>query len=1032
VGGLAVTTAVTVTAEERVRRLEGLIDLIDGVVWEADPETLMMTYVSSRVEPMLGYLPSVWLADPRFRERHLHPDDRSRVLAEMGAAMRLGVPFRLEYRMLSASGTTVWLRDVVTPVLEQGRLVVLGGVMLDITAQRQAELSSSNLKGRLSKVFEASPVGIALSTRASGELLEVNRAFAEMVGYDSSEMVGHTLLNLGVWDDPEVRARLMEELEGRPILKGRRVTLRRRDGPALEALLTCERVEIDGEPCLLSIVQDISEQVRAETHLLQAEGRFRALVQNSADVFTVLDADGFYRYVSPAVKRLYGAEPEAILGLHVSYHVHREDRSLVQADLDAVRRDPGSVRSSTYRQRDGAGRWRWVETTVSNQLHDPAVQGLVCNSRDVTERHESGDQLTASEARFRALVQNASDLITVVDLDGTVLYESPSVTPLLGYRPEEIVGEHVFIRVDPVDHTQIREVFARVVAGGDGHAELTTFRALRRSGEVRWMEGVATNRLNDPHLGGVVINSRDVTERRLAEDALGSSRRTFEALFEHSPDAIVMVNFQPGMPIVRANRAAAQNAGYTQEEMLSLSIFHLLPNGQTLVDNPHAQAGFVRNVRERGTWRFEGTHVRKDGSVYPVETHLTLIQLDGQEVLLSIYRDITERQAAEDALRTSQQTFQALFEHSPDGILLIDFEGEMPIVQCNQVAAAMNGYTPEELIGHSTLIMMPDAEREVAEAGDSGPFREMVRSQQHVRFECAHRRKDGSVFPVEVHLTLLDIGGRPMMLSVERDITDRKAAEEALRASQAQVVSNERLASLGRLTAGLAHEINTPLAATMNYHLVLQGLLGEYRDSLGNADVTEADHREIAAEALSTLEEAGKTTARIGEFIRQMRGHTRDTAGGVTAFDPFRLASDTLAMVAHEARAAGVALELERPRATLSLTGDPGRFTQVLTNLVVNAIHACEGQSGRGRVLVRFTPGETLTLEVEDNGHGMTPEVMARIFEPMFTTKGVGKGTGLGLSIIHDIITGSFGGTITVQSTPGSGTTFTAEFPRRS
>ncbi|GGR19560.1 sensor histidine kinase [Deinococcus ruber] len=244
-----------------------------------------------------------------------------------------------------------------------------------------------------------------------------------------------------------------------------------------------------------------------------------------------------------------------------------------------------------------------------------------------------------------------------------------------------------------------------------------------------------------------------------------------------------------------------------------------------------------------------------------------------------------------------------------------------------------------------------------------------------------------------------------------------------------QLVSSECLASLGRLTAGLAHEINTPLAATMNYHRVLNGLLSEYRDSASNSQITADDHREIAREALEALEEAGKTTARIGEFIRQMRGHTRNSASGTSTFDVFRLASDTLAMVAHEARSAGVALELEQPRNAVVLTGDPGRFTQVLTNVVINAIHACEGQPGRGRVLVRLSGTDPLRVEVEDNGHGMSPEVMARIFEPMFTTKGVGKGTGLGLSIIHDIMESQFGGQITVQSQPERGRTFTAIFP---
>ncbi|GGR24068.1 PAS domain-containing sensor histidine kinase [Deinococcus ruber] len=1020
-----------VTPEERVVRLAGLIDLIDGVVWEADPATLTTTYISGRLEQMFGFSPELWLSDPQFWEGRLHPEDRERVLSETAQAMALGQPFRLEYRLITASGAAIWLRDVITPMIENGQLVALGGVMIDITAQREAELATSNLRERLAKVFEASPVGISLSVTQTGELLEVNRAFEQLTGFDRSDLLGHSLMELGVWPSAEARLRLMTDLASQQPLRDRQVQLHHRSGRLLDVLVTYEQVEIGPQRCLLAIIQDIGERLRAESQVRHAEERFRGLVQNSADMVTVLNADGYYLYVSPAVKRLHDVEPEAVMGLHVSRHVHRDDWPAVQADLDALMANPQEVRVSTYRQRDSQGRWWWIETTSSNQLHDPAVRGIVCNSRDITDRRESEARLAASEGRFRSLVQNASDLITVVDHQGVVRYESPSVTPLLGFSPDELVGQHVFRTVDAADHRQIAEVFARVVAGEEGHAERTTFRALRQGGEVRWMEGVVTNLLANPHIAGVVINSRDVTERKLAEDALDSSRRTLEALFDHSPDAIVMVDFVLGMPIVRCNRAAADMAGYSQDQMLQLSIFDLL-TGSGEVRDQQAQDEFMHRVRERGTWRFDTVHVRRDGSLYPVETHLTLIRLEGREVLLSIYRDITERRAAQDALTASQQTFQGLFESSPDGIMLIEFDGEMPIVQCNTVAAAMNGYTPEELIGHSTLVMLPEAQRLEAEASGSAAFREMVQGQEHVWFECDHVRKDGSVFPVEVHLTLIQVGGRRMMLSVERDITERRAAEAALAASQQQVLSSERLASLGRLTAGLAHEINTPLAATMNCHRVLQTLLGEYQQSIGNPEVTDADHREIAAEALGALQEAGKTTARIGEFIRQMRGHTRDSAGGIAVFDVFRLASDTLAMVAHEARSASVALELERPHSAVTLTGDPGRFTQVLTNLVINAIHACEDQPRRGRVLVRLLGTDPLQLEVEDNGHGMSSEVMGRIFQPMFTTKGVGRGTGLGLSIVRDIMEGQFGGTISVVSQPGHGTTFTAVFPQPS
>jgi signal transduction histidine kinase len=154
---------------------------------------------------------------------------------------------------------------------------------------------------------------------------------------------------------------------------------------------------------------------------------------------------------------------------------------------------------------------------------------------------------------------------------------------------------------------------------------------------------------------------------------------------------------------------------------------------------------------------------------------------------------------------------------------------------------------------------------------------------------------------------------------------------------------------------------------------------------------------------------------------------------GVTEFNPARLAADTLSMLAHEARAAKVELHLESSRGRLAIRGEPVRFTQVLTNLVINAIHACEALDRQGRVDVRFIPqAEGVCLEVEDNGAGIAPEVLPRIFDPLFTTKEVGKGTGLGLAIIHDIVQGHFSGEIKVRTQLGTGTVFSVVFPAQS
>lgn len=750
-------------------RPEALLELIDGVVWETDPVTLLNTYVSRRVTSLFGYTQAQWCT-PSFWDSCVHEDDRQRIDEETRQGLASGRPYRLEYRLRAGNGRTLWIRDLVTPMYEDGHLRALGGVMMDFTAERSAQEAVDNLRDRFAKVFAASPVGICISTLTDGRLLETNPVFEALIGRTKTELIGNSLLNLGVWDRPELRETVLAELAvGKPA-SGREVALKRPSGELIEVSVSFERIELDGEPCLLSITQDIGEKKRAEERVRATEARSRSLVQNSADVFFILDDKGRYTFASPSVKTLYGVDPDAVVGTQMSDQIHRDDLDTVTAAFQAVRDHPDRVRVVTFRTRTADRSWRWFETTLSNLLHDPHIRGVVINSRDVTDRKLAEQALERSEARFRSLVQNASDIITVIGVDGVIRYESPAAERLLGYPAKQRTGRQALEHIPPEDHGNLSAAVSSIVRAGPGATARPVFQYRAKNGDLHWLEALATNLLDDPSVGGIVVNSRDITER----------------------------------------------------------------------------------------------------------------------------------------LRT----------------------------------------------------------------------------------------------------------------------------EAALKVSQDRLMSSEKLASLGRLTAGLAHEINTPLAATMNYLHLARGLAVEYQSSIGQAQVTDDDHREIAAELLGMLDEANGTTTRIGEFIRQMRGHTRDTVSGVTEFDPARLAADTLSMLAHEARAAKVELHLESFRGPLAIRGEPVRFTQVLTNLVINAVHACEVLAGRqGRVDVRFVSRVGIvTLEVEDNGTGIPPEVLPRIFDPLFTTKDVGKGTGLGLAIIHDIVQGHFGGEISVRTQVGAGTVFSVSF----
>jgi signal transduction histidine kinase len=269
-----------------------------------------------------------------------------------------------------------------------------------------------------------------------------------------------------------------------------------------------------------------------------------------------------------------------------------------------------------------------------------------------------------------------------------------------------------------------------------------------------------------------------------------------------------------------------------------------------------------------------------------------------------------------------------------------------------------------------------------------------------------------------------------LSVTLEQRVEDRS---RELESSRNQLVAAERLGSLGQLTAGLAHEVNTPLAAAMTSFKQANTLALEYGSSIGHAQVTESDHREIALELGQNMQVGLGSLERIGEIIRHMRNQTRAQNEGKSRLDLSALLTDSLELLQHAATKSQVKLSLQTPGA-IAWLGEPGRMNQVLTNLVMNAIHACEdaqqNNPNRGRrVLVRLREKmtgqlEELWLEVIDDGGGIPEDVRERIFEPLFSTKDATRGTGLGLAIVNDIVTSHFAGTLEFETVIGQGTTF--------
>jgi signal transduction histidine kinase len=273
-----------------------------------------------------------------------------------------------------------------------------------------------------------------------------------------------------------------------------------------------------------------------------------------------------------------------------------------------------------------------------------------------------------------------------------------------------------------------------------------------------------------------------------------------------------------------------------------------------------------------------------------------------------------------------------------------------------------------------------------------------------------------------------------MQANLEERVADRtqdlQKALDTIQAEHETLLKSERMASLGRLTAGIAHEINTPLAASRAALVEVRNLTDEYLDSLGDPEVNLEDFREIGQETLQSIKLTEDGLERIAGFVRSIKAQMHDAVPRERIlFNAVPVIRESLLLVNHSLRAAHCTADLETPSENVEIFGLPGQLSQVITNLVTNAIDASAGADACRIALRLETNDSGIELRVSDQGEGIPEDIQPRIFDLLFTTKPRGSGTGLGLTIVRDIVTNIFGGTIKVVSQVGQGTTFSIHFP---
>ncbi|MFE8598334.1 ATP-binding protein [Archangium violaceum] len=379
----------------------------------------------------------------------------------------------------------------------------------------------------------------------------------------------------------------------------------------------------------------------------------------------------------------------------------------------------------------------------------------------------------------------------------------------------------------------------------------------------------------------------------------------------------------------------------------------------------------------------------------------------GRRFLGGVSFDITERKAAEEALRRSEESFRALIEGSPEAIFV---HRGGPLLYVNPSASSFLRLKASELVGRSLLDFVHPEDRGAA-AGtlDGLPGRGASNRVREIRF----LPPGGGLLTAEISSLRLVFAGQPATLVSARDLTERKQI-------QARLVVADRLASVGTLAAGVAHEINNPLAFVISNLSFLSEELQTINPLLPEGRLGEVEE---------VLRETNEGVNRVRLIVQDLKTFSRGDEEQPTAVDLRRVIDSALMLARGELRhRANVVREVSTDVPLVE--GSEARFGQVVLNLLINAAHAINaGQPDKNeiRVTLRAESNHAI-IEVKDTGSGMAREVMDRIFDPFFTTKPVGEGTGLGLSICHGIITG-FGGEITAHSEVGRGSTFRISLP---
>lgn len=922
-------------------------------------------------------------------------------------------------------------------------------IMRDISERKWAEEELRESEEKFKYFFDNSAVGKSF-TSISGEI-HVNKAFCEMLGYPEETLVNKPWQEITYADDIDPAQKIIDSL-----LSGEKKTARfvkrfiHKNGSIVWAdVLTSLRRDSAGKPLyFMTSLIDITERK-------QAEEKFRSLFMVGPDALWVGHvADGLIMEVNKNMEELYGYSRDELVGktsLELGLWVNPSDRQTMVRESN----ETGYSRVETIARKKNGEQFYCTVSVKSLLLNDE--QCIVGAIQDTTKAKQAEDKLIASEIRYRRLFEAAKDGILILDAEtGMIVDVNPFLIELLGFSHTEFMGKKVwelgFLKDIVANQANFVELQQK---GYIRYEDLPIETADGRRIHVEFV----SNAYTVEHTKVIQCNIRDITERKQAEKEILRLNQLY-GVTSHVNQAVVRITTQEEL-LETVCRVIAEHGGFklawvgqiepesnqvvpvaaagpARDYVNGIVIFTYdsRPEGRGPVGTcirelkPFVQNDFINDPntqpwRERArSFGFHGSAafpIFKEGQVWGAlvvysgeigyfgtrETKLLEEAAGDIGFALDNIDKERQRKVAAKILKESEEKFKNLADQSPN---IIFIHSGKNIVYANKIAEQLMGYSLEELYSpefNFLCLIAPEFHEQI-----KASFVEHMNGKEAHPLEYVVVTKTGMRIEVILTTKLIDYRGQRAILGTITDISERKKSEAERQYLEEKAHISSRLAAVGEMASGIAHEINNPLTSVLGFSQLL------------------SERQDLPSDVQQELKIISDGSERVREIVKRILTFARQNKPMRTRSNIHELIDNTLEIRSYVLKTASIEIIKNYEPDLPWLLVDAGQMQQVFLNLIVNAEQAMKKAHGKGRLVITTKNLDShIQISFKDDGEGIRPETLSKLFQPFFTTKQVGEGTGLGLSISRSIIE-EHGGTIRVESYLSEGAEFIITLPK--